>query len=238
MQMTQPLPIYYNSQYFGFMLRFLGFSVYSVNLFRRGTGREEASAFMKNDPTKLSLTEILDEVEALAKETGEIFGSLNAGQINWKPTADAWSVGQCFDHLVTANREYFPQLDQIIKGEKNTTMWQRMPFLPGFFGQIVIGAVHPDSSKKLKAPKIFHPSSSKIDPLIITKFIAHQREMIGKMKATMGMKLEKIIIYSPVTKVVIYSLLDAYRIITAHERRHFNQAHRLKEMPGFPSDMT
>jgi hypothetical protein len=193
---------------------------------------------MKNEPAKLSVAEILDEVEALAKDTEAIFGSLNAGQINWKPTADAWSIGQCFDHLVTANRGYFPQLDQIIKREKNTTMWQRTPFLPGFFGKMVIGAVHPTSNKKRKAPKIFHPSSSEIDPLIIPDFIAHQHEVIGKMKATMGMNLEKIIIYSPVTKVVTYSLLDAYRIIAAHERRHFNQAQRLKEMPGFPPDIT
>jgi len=193
---------------------------------------------MKNDPTKLSVAEILDEVEAVAKDTEAIFGRLNAEQINWKPNADAWSIGQCFDHLLTTNREYFSQMDRVIKKEKSTTMWQRAPFLPGFFGKIVIGVVDPASVKKIKAPKIFHPASSEIDPLIIPKFIAHQREMIGKMKATMGMNLEKIIIYSPVTKVVIYSLLDAYRIIAAHERRHFNQAQRLMEMPGFPPVIT
>jgi hypothetical protein len=189
---------------------------------------------MKNDPTKLSMTEILDEVEALAKDTKAIFSGLNARQINWKPNADTWSIGQCFDHLITANQEYFPQLDQIIKREKKTTMWQRMPFLPGVFGKMVIGAVSPTSSKKLQAPKIFRPSSSEIDPSIITKFIAQQHEVIDKMRATMGMNLEKIVIYSPVTKVVTYSLMDAYRIIAAHERRHFKQAQGLKEVPGFP----
>ena len=109
--------------------------------------------------------------------------------------------------------------------------------MPRVFSKVVIGVVDPASDKKLKAPKIFHPSSSEIDPLIITKFIDHQHEMIGKMNATRGMNLEKIIIYSPVTIVVTYSLLDAYRIITAHERRHFNQALRLKEMPGFPRNI-
>jgi hypothetical protein len=192
---------------------------------------------MKNDPTKLSAEEILDELEALSKDTETVFGGLNAGQINWKPAADAWSIGQCFDHLVTANLEYFPQIDQIVKREKRTTMWQKMPFLPGFFGKIVIGVVDPNSVKKLKAPRIIRPSSSNIDPSIITNFIAQQHEVIGKIKATMGMNLEKIIIYSPITKVVIYSLLDAYRVIAAHERRHFNQAQRLKEMPGFPANI-
>src|SRR5215813_5897815 len=114
---------------------------------------------MKNDPTKLSVAEILDEVEAVAKDTEAIFGRLNAEQINWKPNADAWSIGQCFDHLLTTNREYFSQMDRVIKKEKSTTMWQRAPFLPGFFGKIVIGVVDPASVKKIKAPKIFHPAS-------------------------------------------------------------------------------
>jgi hypothetical protein len=189
---------------------------------------------MKNDPTELSLTEILVEAENISKDSQNIFGHLNEKQINWKSDADQWSVGQCFDHLITANREFFPQLDQIIKGEKKTTPWQRMPFLPGFFGRMLVKALSPNSKQKLKAPKNFQPSLTQIDPQIIGKFVAHQDEIIEKMKATSKTNLEKTIIYSPVTKVMTYSLLDAYRIIVLHERRHFAQATRMMEASGFP----
>jgi DinB superfamily len=189
---------------------------------------------MKNGDTKLSLSEVLSEAEAISKEAQAIFSKLNVEQINWKPNAESWSVGQCFDHLITANREYFPQIDQIIRGEKRTTLWQSMPFLPGFFGRMLINAVSPNASKKVKAPKLFQPSSSNIDPQIISQFAAHQNEVIDKMKTTEGMELEKIIIYSPVAKIVTYSLFDTYRIIVVHERRHFKQAQRVMETPGFP----
>ncbi|MCI0665362.1 MAG: DinB family protein, partial [Acidobacteria bacterium] len=92
---------------------------------------------MTNDPTKLPLPEILSEAETIARDAQSTFGHLNAAQINWKPNADAWSVGQCFDHLMTANCEYFPQIDQVIRGEKKATLWQRMPWLPGPFGKMV-----------------------------------------------------------------------------------------------------
>ena len=55
------------------------------------------------------------------------------------------------------------------------------------------------------------------------------------MKATEHLDLEKIVITSPVADAVIYSLMDAYRLIVVHEQRHFQQAKRVTEETGFPS---
>lgn len=55
------------------------------------------------------------------------------------------------------------------------------------------------------------------------------------MKSTEHLDLEKIVISSPVTSAVTYSLMDAYRIIVVHEQRHFQQAKRVIEETGFPS---
>src|SRR5262245_38067046 len=145
---------------------------------------------MSNSQAKQSLSEIIDQAEVIARDAIATFGELNSRQINWKPHVESWSVGQCFDHLITTNREYFPQFDQIIRGEKRLTLWQKMPFLPGFFGNLVFGVISPSSEKKYKAPKHFQPTSSKIDPRIITNFVEHQYEVIGKMKASGGIDLE------------------------------------------------
>jgi hypothetical protein len=71
---------------------------------------------------KLPLAEVLDEADAIAADANTLFRHLNAQQINWKPSADRWSVAQCLEHLITINREYYPQFGQIIKGEKKTTL--------------------------------------------------------------------------------------------------------------------
>jgi DinB superfamily len=189
---------------------------------------------MTNGGTKLSLSEILSEAAAISQKARAVFGQLNVEQINWRPNGESWSVGQCFDHLITSNRSYFPQIDQIIRGEKRATLWQSMPFLPGFWGRMLINTISPNTSRRSKAPKLIQPSSSSIDPQIISSFAAHQNEVIEKMRTTEGIDLEKVIIYSPVTKVITYSLFDAYRVIVLHERRHFIQAQRVMETPGFP----
>jgi hypothetical protein len=54
------------------------------------------------------------------------------------------------------------------------------------------------------------------------------------MKATEHLDLEKIKMTSPVTRLITYSLMDAYRIIINHEKRHLLQAVSVSQMDGFP----
>src|SRR5690349_5261990 len=62
------------------------------------------------------LSELVSAASAIADETLTVFGEFTAQQLNWKPTADRWSVAQCFDHLVTANAAYLPIFEQVLSG--------------------------------------------------------------------------------------------------------------------------
>jgi DinB superfamily len=190
------------------------------------------------DYQNLTLPQIYDEAEAVAGDAKILFGHLNSEQLNWKPAADSWSVAQCLDHLISANHEYHPVFDRILKGEYRKTFLHGMPFLPAFFGRVMIKAVSPESRRKFKAPGAARPSSSSIDPQIVDRFIAYQRETLAKMKSLEGLGPAGIIITSPFLSVVVYSLLDTFRLIVAHERRHFAQAQRVMETGGFPTMQT
>jgi DinB superfamily len=182
----------------------------------------------------LTLPQIYDEAEAITGDANTFFGHLNSEQLNWKPAADSWSVAQCLDHLISANREFHPVFDRILKGEHRKTFLHGIPFLPAFFGRVMINAVSPGSQRKFNAPGSARPSSSSIDPKIVDRFIANQRETLAMMKSLEGSDPSGIIITSPFAGVVVYSLLDAFRLVVAHERRHFAQARRVMETQGFP----
>lgn len=186
------------------------------------------------DYQNLTLPQIYDETEAIAGDARTLFGHLNPRQLNWKPSADSWSVAQCLEHLITSNRSYDPAFDLILKGAYSKTFMHRIPFLPGFFGRILIKSVSPDARRKLKAPGLAQPSSSAIEPQIVERFIANQRETLAKMKSLEDGDPAKIIVTSPFLSVVVYSALDAFRLIVAHERRHFAQAQRVTQAEGFP----
>src|SRR5207237_10330781 len=106
------------------------------------------------------LSGLVSAANAINDETLVGFSDLTTQQLNWKPSADQWSVAQCFDHLVTANAAYFQSFEKVLSGEKENTFWESLPWLPAFWGKMVIKAVAPDSTRRLKAQKIFRPSSN------------------------------------------------------------------------------
>ncbi len=184
------------------------------------------------------LSELVSAAHAINDQALTRFGGLTAGQLNWKPGADRWSVAQCLDHLVTANVAYFPIFEKLLSGEKKNTFWESLPGLPALWGKLLVKAVAPESTRKLKAPKIFLPSSSQVDGAIVRRFIDQQNQVIGYMKATEGLDLDRTKISSPVSHYITYSLMDAYRIIIAHEKRHLLQAVRVAETDGFPKEIS
>ena len=63
---------------------------------------------MSTNPANGELGGLLEELKAVADDAQRDFGSLSAAQLNWKPSAEQWSVGQCFEHLIKTNRAFFP----------------------------------------------------------------------------------------------------------------------------------
>jgi hypothetical protein len=185
------------------------------------------------DYLKADLPSLITAAKNVANEARNTFGSLTPAQLNWKPSAERWSVAQCFDHLLTSNRGYLPIIDGVLAGKKRT-FWQSVPLLPGLMGRLLIKSLDPVSARKLKAPKSFQPAQSDISASVIEDFAAQQAAIVEKMKATEHLDLERIIINSPVASVVTYSLMDAYRVIVVHEARHFQQAGRVTQESGFP----
>jgi hypothetical protein len=185
------------------------------------------------DAQTADLRTLMSAVNNIAGEIKTTFGQLTPSQLNWKPSADRWSVAQCFDHLLTTNNGYFPVIDSVIAGHKQT-LWTRVPGLPKLAGKLLIKSLDPASTRKLKAPKSFQPAQSDISGSVLNDFIAQQTKIVEKMKATEQLDLERIVISSPISAAITYSLMDAYRIMVVHEQRHFQQAKRVTEESAFP----
>src|SRR5262249_33310217 len=180
------------------------------------------------------MQKIITELEEIAANARKAFGHLSPKQINWKPSAESWSVGQCFEHLIKIDSAYFLEVESIIKGEKKQKFWESYSPFSGFFGKLLFKSLSPEAKRKLNAPKAARPAASNISPAIIADFVKHQAELIDKVRHTENLDTKKIIITSPFIKAITYSLFDAYRIIVTHEKRHFQQAERVVQAAGFP----
>ncbi len=176
---------------------------------------------------------IISELQTISENTQKTFGKLASAQINWKPSAEGWSVGQCFEHLIKTNELFYGKLDEIADGKQKNSFLESYSPLSGFFGNLLIGSLKKDG-RKFKAPtqKIVPPSE--VDPNIIEIFAAHQSELIGKINRSETVDWQKIKITSPFMSLMTYRLTDGLQIVVEHEKRHFRQAERVTQTDGFP----
>ena len=178
---------------------------------------------------------LVKELQAVADDARKVFGGLSAAQLNWKPSAEQWSVGQCFDHLIVTNSSFFPVMERVAAGTFKRDLWARVSPFSGYFGRYILGALDPSKGKKIKAPRAFLPASSDVDAEVIERFVENLSEVNKRMRATGGVDLGRAVVTSPAMAVVTYSLRDVYRIFVAHARSHFEQARRVTQSEGFPS---
>jgi hypothetical protein len=182
---------------------------------------------------QLGLPDIVSALETTAAETPRRFGALTADQLNWRPAADRWSVAQCLEHLLTANAQLLDSVERATGGEP-PTLWQRVPGLPRLFGRLLITSQAPTGTRKFVAPAKARPAASVIAPDVVARFVAQQDEVAARARALDGRSADRLIMVSPFSLVITYSVLDGFRLIVAHQHRHLQQADAVTREPAFP----
>ena len=180
------------------------------------------------------LDSLISAAHSINEDAKTLFDNLNETQLNWKPDAESWSVGQCLEHLIAATSQGFPAIESVIRGDYKPNLWARLPFLPNFFGNQILQAILPENKKKIKAPKAFRPTNSNVSSNIVGDFIANQQKLIELMTATQNVDTAKVVIASPAASFLTYTLFDAYKISVYHARRHFRQAQNVMKLENFP----
>jgi len=185
--------------------------------------------------TTLSLSEVKNALEEIARDAEQAFGVLDATQLNWRPDETRWSVGQCFDHLLTANQLILQCADEALAGAQPRTIWQRLPILPGIFGRLLIQSQAPGGTRKFTAPPAAQPSASGVGADVVTRFVRQQRESAARVQAIDERTAASAIMTSPFVTFITYSVLDGFRLVVAHGHRHVEQARGVTQSPGFPA---
>jgi hypothetical protein len=187
------------------------------------------------DYTTLTLRDVSAGFDDIARDAQATCGGLSARQLNWRPDAARWSVAQCLEHLLTANRLMLQSADDALKPGSPSTIWQRLPVLPGVLGRMLIRSQAPGGARKFKAPAPAQPAASEIAPDVVQRFVEQHRSLVTRVRALDEGEAMRVIMTSPFVRVVTYSVLDGWRLMVAHDRRHVEQARRVMQSPGFPT---
>ena len=185
------------------------------------------------NPKKLSLEQLLEINEASQETFNTSFSGLSADQINWKPSTDSWSIAQCAEHLIKTNDLYIGRVEEALDSTYQPKFLEKVPVLKSLTAGLLLWGI--TTTKKLKAPVIFLPSSSEVNPSVISDFIRQHSKMKLLMQRAIPLKAEAKTITSPASPVMVFRLIDIFRISAIHSQRHIQQALRVKNNPNFPS---
>ncbi|HYW73735.1 MAG TPA: DinB family protein [Pyrinomonadaceae bacterium] len=185
----------------------------------------------------LDSANFLETITATAEQNSADARTVTAGlseaQLNWKPSAEQWSVAQCLDHLAVATREFDNYFVAALARGGNRVQ-HPPPYRPTILGGWLARHVAPEAPGKLRAPKIFKPAASSAIENSLETFLAEQEKFIDFVRRCEGVEYNKTRIRSPVTPLVRYSLADAFVITVLHAQRHLAQARRVRESLQFP----
>jgi hypothetical protein len=175
---------------------------------------------------------VISEFESVSADVRNTFGGLSAEQLNWKPAPESWSVGQCLDHLIKSNEEFYPELDALAAGTRKNTFWQNWSPLSGIAGGFLVATLKKDGQKVKTNQKMTPPSNISGD--IVERFAKHQSELIEKVGAAASTEWRKVVLTSPFVKIMTYRMDVGLKAVIEHEKRHVRQAKRVIAMDTFP----
>ncbi len=171
--------------------------------------------------------------EARAKAKSE-FSPISAEQLNWKPSPEKWSIGQCLEHLIISDSCYFHDLEKITTRNYLMSFWEQHSPFTSLCGRILKNQLQAGVKRKLVAPKIIRPSSSELKLDVLDSYYSTVDRFLNYIAKCDDVDIDQTIINSPTIHIVTYSLRDAFYFLINHEHRHINQAIRVKNTEGFP----
>ena len=186
--------------------------------------------------SKVFLETVAAETQKNNEEAKRLVAGLTEEQLNWKPDPGRWSISQCLDHLTVSSAgfdSFFPEA--IARGRAKWPTDTPADYRPSLIGGWLARQLLPESTRKLKAPKVFRPSEHSAIHGALQKYLDQQEVFLRFVKNAGGLDYNKTRLRSPVTPLLRYSLADAFVITVVHGWRHLAQARRVRETPGFPA---
>lgn len=163
----------------------------------------------------------------------KLVAPLSPEQVNWKPGANEWSIGQCLEHLSLTNETYVGPISE----ELTTTPTGAVAEItPGWFGGWFIRSyIEPSpQTRRARAPRKIVPSSH-VDPTILERFLESNEQVRQLARRAANYDVNRIRFRNPYLAIIRFTIGTGLLIMPAHERRHLLQAERIRASAAFPS---
>lgn len=175
--------------------------------------------------------QLIAELQAADQRAIALARGLTTEQLNWKPRPEKWSIGQCLEHLCIAGEVYLPPISKALEHRQPSPV---ETITPGWFGRWFIKSyIAPGpETKKAPAPTKIRPVLSVVEPSVLDRFLAVNRDVRGLIERAQPYDVNRIRFVNPFISIIRFTVGTGFEIIAKHEDRHLLQAEKVRQ--SFP----
>ena len=180
------------------------------------------------------LEEYQQQIERIGGQAKSLVAGLSEPQFTWRPAPHDWSIQECLAHLTMVGQQQIRSIDSAIQTARAQGLTGNGPFRYGFLERAILRQTEPPVRRKFSAPRRFRPVHGQPVTAILPTFLHVQREFIRLAGQAEGLDLARVKVATPISRLFKLSLGMTLAQQAAHERRHLEQARRVRENPQYP----
>lgn len=178
---------------------------------------------------RILIQDLIDRTE-LIQEAVQKFFRLDEEELNYKSSAERWSIAEIFEHLNLTQHIYLKYIHERVDNAQGS---ESELYKSGWLGDWYYEKMTPKpdgSVYKIKASKIVQPASSTLEgKIVLNKFFKQIHDIQHVLEHSYNLNLEKTRIPFSFTKLFSLRLGDNLRCMVAHCERHLLQANKVLE---------
>jgi hypothetical protein len=179
------------------------------------------------------LEQYCKEFDQIRDQSRELTEGLNEERFNWRPQPGQWSIEECLAHLLIAGNWEIRAIEDAIIRAKAHGVTGAGPFRYGVFERFVLRQTEPPVKRKVVAPRRFRPLHGQPVTAVLPSFLHLQSQLTLLAQSAEGLDLARIKVPTPISRLIRLSLGITFAQVAAHERRHLEQAWRVrKQLPA------
>ena len=172
------------------------------------------------------------ELESSDLRAEAVANGLSLEQLTWQPRPDAWSIGQCLEHLRIANGVYLPAISAALQGREQATVQEIK--LSRFSRWFIRNYIAPNpEGRRARAPKKIEPAGQ-VDPRIVEMFLRSNQATQQLVRRASCCDANRIRFRNPFVPLLRFTVGTGLEIVAKHQSRHLLQAERVRQSEGFP----
>lgn len=164
----------------------------------------------------------------MAEQAQELTRGLTEEQFNWRPSATGWSIEECLGHLVIVGNVEIRALEQAISAARSRGKTGQPPFHYGMMDRYIVSLTEPPARHQFSAPRRFQPLHGQPVTGVVPSFLHLQGQFMALLESSEGLHLAKVKVQTPISRFLRMSLGMMFAQIAAHERRHLEQARKVR----------